>query len=86
MKFFNDRIVSATGDSVRADDEVSANIKTRFSGDSELKSLNLDVEAVPGVVELKGQVSSQELSKKAEDLARSAAGTRTIKNSISVTA
>jgi hypothetical protein len=86
MKFFNDRIVSATGDVVKTDDEVTADIKTKFSGDSELKSCNLDVEAIPGVVELRGKVSSQELSKKAEDLARSAAGTRTIKNDLSVTA
>jgi hypothetical protein len=84
MKFFNDRIVAATGDQTKTDDEVMADIKTKFAADADLKGLSLDVSAIPGVVELKGKVATDALSKKAEDLARAAAGKRTIKNSLTV--
>jgi len=85
MKFLNDRIVSATGGKVRTDDEVTADVKAKLDADPELKGCKLEVEAIPGVVELKGNVSSAELSRKAEDLARGVAGTRTVKNILSVT-
>ena len=85
MKFLNDRIVAATGSSVRTDDEVTADVKAKLDADPELKDCKLEVEAIPGVVELKGKVTSAELSQKAQDLAKGAAGTRTIKNSLSVT-
>lgn len=63
-----------------SDKDISKNVQTRFSHDSRLKAINVDVNN--GVVSLSGEVKSIDASAKASEVARSVAGVRSVKNDL----
>jgi len=63
-----------------SDKDIAKNVQTRFSHDSRLKAVNIDVNN--GVVSLSGEVKSIDTSAKASEVARSVAGVRSVKNDL----
>lgn len=63
-----------------SDKDITKNVQTRFSRDSRLKAINIDVNN--GVVSLSGEVKSIDASAKASEVARSVAGVRSVKNDL----
>jgi hyperosmotically inducible protein len=63
-----------------SDKDIAKNVQTRFSHDSRLKTVNVDVNN--GVVSLSGEVKSIDASAKASEVARSVAGVRSVKNDL----
>jgi hyperosmotically inducible protein len=63
-----------------SDKDITKNVQTRFSHDSRLKAVNVDVN--DGVVSLSGEVKSIDASAKASEVARSVAGVRSVKNDL----
>jgi hyperosmotically inducible protein len=63
-----------------SDKDITKNVQTRFSRDSRLKAVNVDVNN--GVVSLSGEVKSIDASAKASEVARSVAGVRSVKNDL----
>ena len=63
-----------------SDKDIAKNVQTRFSHDSRLKAVNVDVNN--GVVSLSGEVKSIDASAKASEVARGVAGVRSVKNDL----
>jgi len=63
-----------------SDKDIAKNVQTRFSNDSKLKSVNVDVSN--GVVSLSGEVKNIDASAKASEVARGVAGVRSVKNDL----
>lgn len=63
-----------------SDKDITKSVQTRFSHDSRLKSINVDVNN--GVVSLSGEVKSIDASAKASEVARGVAGVRSVKNDL----
>ena len=62
------------------DKDIAKNVETRFSRDSRLKGITVDVNN--GAVSLSGEVKSLDASAKASEVARSVAGVRSVKNDL----
>jgi osmotically-inducible protein OsmY len=63
-----------------SDKDITKNVQSRFSHDSRLKAVNVDVNN--GVVSLSGEVRSIDASAKASEVARGVAGVRSVKNDL----
>jgi hyperosmotically inducible protein len=63
-----------------SDKDIAKNVQTRFSHDSSLKAVNVDVNS--GVVSLSGEVKSIDASARASEVARRVAGVRSVKNDL----
>lgn len=63
-----------------SDKDIAKNVQTRFSHDSRLKAVNVDVNN--GAVSLSGEVKNIDASAKASEVARSVAGVRSVKNDL----
>lgn len=66
------------------DAEITAKVKAAIFAESGLKSLQISVDTVKGVVTLSGMVDSQESSDKAKALASGVAGVRDVENRLEV--
>ena len=70
-----------------ADDAtITAKVKSKFAADKEVSAMAIKVETFEGLVTLSGAAKSAEEKQKAEALARSVAGVKSVKNAIIVRA
>jgi hyperosmotically inducible protein len=67
-----------------SDSSITAAVKTKMIGDSDVKARNIDVNTEHGVVYLLGRVNSQHEKDQAERLARSCDGVRDVVNHLEV--
>jgi hypothetical protein len=76
-----------TADASKAVDDATLTnrVKSAINSDSNLKSLTINVDTMAGVVTLKGTADTRENSQKAEQIASSVEGVRTVKNELVVT-
>jgi hyperosmotically inducible protein len=77
------RTHESTGEYVD-DSVITTKVKALLAEDDFLKSFQIGVETYRGVVQLSGFVNSQQAVDKAGELARSAKGVRSVKNSLIV--
>jgi hyperosmotically inducible protein len=66
------------------DATLTTRVKTALIAEPDLKSLTINVDTMAGVVTLKGTANSQESRQKAEQVASSIEGVRTVKNELVV--
>lgn len=66
------------------DSVITAKIKSLLAGDDFLKSFQISVETRKGIVQLSGFVNSQDAAKKADQIASSVGGVKSVKNSLIV--
>jgi hyperosmotically inducible protein len=66
------------------DSVITAKIKSLLAGDDYLKSFQISVETRKSIVQLSGFVNSQDAAKKADQIARSVRGVKSVKNSLIV--
>src|SRR5262245_20151383 len=76
----------STADAAKAIDDATLTnrVKSALESDSGLKSLTINVDTMAGVVTLKGTADSQANRQKAEQIASSVDGVRTVKNELVV--
>ncbi|MDH4101073.1 MAG: BON domain-containing protein [Nitrospirota bacterium] len=63
---------------------ITTKVKARIFEDQALKAFNISVETFKGVVQLSGFVDSKAAALKAEEVARSVAGVKSVKNNLIV--
>lgn len=63
---------------------VTAKVKAKIVGEQALKGFDIKVETFKGVVQLSGFVDSKAAAAKAEELARSVTGVKSVKNDLIV--
>jgi len=73
----------STGDYVD-DSVITTKVKAQLAADDFLKSFQISVETYKGTVQLSGFVSSQKAVYKAEEIARSVKGVKSVKNDLIV--
>lgn len=66
------------------DSVITTKIKSLLAGDDFLKSFKISVETRKGIVQLSGFVNSQDAAKKADQIARSVKGVKSVDNSLIV--
>jgi len=66
------------------DSVITAKVKSLLAADDFLKSFQISVETYKGTVQLSGFVSSQKAVYKAEEIARSVKGVKSVKNDLIV--
>ena len=66
------------------DATLTTRVKSALDSDSNLKTLTINVDTAGGVVTLKGAADTQENRQKAEQIASSVEGVRTVKNELVV--
>jgi len=66
------------------DSVITAKVKSLLAADDFLKSFQISVETYKGTVQLSGFVSSQKAVYKAEEIARSVKGVKSVKNDLVV--
>lgn len=66
------------------DAATTSEIKAKLLADSTISSLNIKVETSDGVVQLSGQVDSQQQAQRAENIVKTVNGVKSVKNDISV--
>ena len=67
-----------------SDSAISARIRTDFARDSELSAIDIGVETNEGVVTLRGQVPTGAAKSRAENLAKTAKGVKSVQNELTV--
>lgn len=67
-----------------SDASITASVKTKMIGDSDVKARNIDVNTEEGIVYLMGRVSTKAEKAEAERLARSCDGVRDVVNHLQV--
>ena len=68
------------------DASITAKVKSKFAEDKTVSAMAIKVETFDGLVTLSGAAKSMEEKSKAEELARSVAGVKSVKNAIIVRA
>jgi osmotically-inducible protein OsmY len=68
------------------DATITAKVKSKFAEDKTVSAMAIKVETFEGLVTLSGAAKSMEEKSKAEELARSVAGVKSVKNAIIVRA
>lgn len=66
------------------DSVITSKVKTNILAESSLKVLQIKVETYKGEVQLSGFVDSQQNAQKAEEIAKSVSGVKSVKNSLVV--
>jgi len=66
------------------DSVITAKVKSAIIGDASLKATEINVETFKGIVQLSGFVSSSADKSKAEELARSVKGVKSVKDDMRV--
>lgn len=66
------------------DSVITTKIKSMLAADDLLKSFQISVETYQGTVQLSGFVNSQKAVKKADEIAKSVKGTKSVKNNLIV--
>ena len=77
--------ISTQGDKVGVvmdDSEITAKVKAAVFGEPGLKSMQISVDTVKGVVTLSGSVDSQQNSDKARALAAAVSGVKSVENKL----
>lgn len=72
------------GDATDGDVAIKARVGTAFSGDDDIRRVNIDVDVIDGVVTLSGIVHNDNEKAQAESLARAAEGVKDVKNDLEV--
>lgn len=67
------------------DATITSRVKTALLADPEISGLKINVDTVEGKVSLKGETKTLALRKKAESIARSVPGVRSVTNNLVVT-
>ena len=76
---------ASASDAEKVDDmDLAANVKSALEADDSLRSFNIGIETHDGVVILSGWVSSQDDVVKADQIARSVRGARSVENNLRV--
>lgn len=78
----NDKSVSLKG--YAGDTAVTSEIKAKLLADDIVPSRNVKVETTDGVVRLSGTVASSKQSERAEEIAQTVSGVKSVKNDLSV--
>lgn len=66
------------------DTVITAKIKAAFLNDPDVKSANISVETVTGIVTLTGSVASEAQSQRANSIARATEGVKNVENKLTV--
>jgi hyperosmotically inducible protein len=66
------------------DSVITTKIKSLLAGNDFLKSFQISVETRKGIVQLSGFVNSQDAAEKADQIAKSVGGVKSVKNSLIV--
>jgi osmotically-inducible protein OsmY len=75
---------AAVVDDAFADTAISTRIRTDFARDSELSAIDIGVETNNGVVTLRGEVPTAAARTRAENLAKTAKGVKSVQNELTV--
>jgi osmotically-inducible protein OsmY len=73
----------STGQAVD-DTAITAKVKTAFAQDPSVKAIDVKVDTFKGTVQLSGWVNTAEEKTRAEEIAKTIAGVKTVDNKISV--
>ncbi len=86
LQYMDKRIKASTSSGPTVDEDIKAAVTDLLAKDQDLKDLQIQVSSSQGLVELTGTVKTEDLSKKAETLARSIKNVKDVTNAVKVKA